>query len=110
MNSVFENDPLPYVMQAFRKLYPDARVDSVKLGLTYDGLGYTDFNDDGNVCVTISHHVTLAGAPDILSHELAHAAVGVEQGHSKAWEKAYINIFAEGHRLYDEAMKQKGCR
>lgn len=110
MNSVFENDPLPYVMQAFRKLYPDARVDSVQLGVTDDGLGYTDFNDDGTVCVTISYYVTLVGAPDILSHELAHAAVGVEQGHSKAWEKAYKSIFEESKRLYDEAMKQKGYK
>lgn len=110
MNSVFENDPLPYVMQAFRNLYPDARVDSVRIALTYDGLGYTDFNDDGTVCVTISCYMTFVGAPDILSHELAHVAVGVEQGHSKAWEKAYSSIFEESQRLYDEAMKQKGYR
>lgn len=107
MNSVFENDPLPYVMKAFRSLYPDARVDSVQLAITEEGLGYTDFNDDGTVCVSISYYVTLVGAPDILSHELAHVAVGVEQGHSKAWEKAYRSIFEESQRIYDEAMKQK---
>lgn len=110
MNSVFENDPLPYVMQAFRNLYPDARVDSIKIVTDSDGLGYTDFFDDGRVCMCMSAYVTLVGAPDILSHELAHVAVGVEQGHSKAWEKAYSSIFEESQRLYDEAMKQKGYR
>ena len=49
--------------------------------------------------------MTFVGAPDILSHELAHVAVGVEQGHSKAWEKAYSSIFEEAQRLYDEVMK-----
>lgn len=63
------------------------------------GVGYTDFNDDGSIVVSVSSEIPVSAAAEILCHELAHVAVGIEHEHDNAWEEAFEKIMrtAEEH-------------
>lgn len=95
----FQNDPFAVVFQVFSRLYPEAECDVVWVeqlrdeegGVVY---GMTTFPADEMVrpLVEISGELTMQDAVEILAHELAHVAAGINQGHGKAWEKAFRKI------------------
>lgn len=62
------------------------------------GWGRTHFHDDGTAEIHIDGDCPVAGAVDVLAHELAHIIAGFEAGHGKAWEQAYSEL----HRRYGE--------
>lgn len=60
--------------------------------------GLTNFSDDGKAEIHIDGDCPVAGAVDVLAHELAHVIAGFDAGHGKAWEQAYSAL----HRRYGE--------
>ena len=61
--------------------------------------GLTDFADDGSVAVFVKPSLEVANAVEILAHELAHVAVGVEHDHDEVWQEAFDKIFEEYNRI-----------
>ena len=61
--------------------------------------GLTDFADDGSVAVFVKPSLEVADAVEILAHELAHVAVGVEHSHDETWHEAFDKIFEEYNRI-----------
>ena len=57
-----------------------------------NGVGYTDFNDDGSIIVSVSSEIPVSAAAEILCHELAHVAVGIEHEHDEVWKEAFEKI------------------
>lgn len=107
MNSPFKNDPFAMVYQAFKNLYPDK--DCViywkpnlkdKNGVSV--YGTTIFVDDGSIIIAINPELKVCDAIEILGHELAHVAVGVDAGHGPEWETAFDAIGEEYDRIGKE--------
>lgn len=104
----FENDPFVIVMQAFRNLYPshEFTVDWSYIDEKDDDgkpvYGFTSFNRDGTIEVFVSCSITVSDAVEILAHELAHVAVGVNEDHGEIWEAAFEAIFQEYNRISAE--------
>lgn len=99
MKTPFRNDPFPFIYRAFCVLY-GVKCDEIWWEPNMDnGVGYTDFNDDGTVIVRVSAEIPVSAAAEILCHELAHVAVGIEHEHDKVWEEAFEKIMrtAEEH-------------
>ena len=61
--------------------------------------GLTDFADDGSVAVFVKPSLEVADAVEILAHELAHVAVGIEHDHDEVWQEAFNKIFEEYNRI-----------
>lgn len=100
---VFKNDPFTFIWKTFKELYPNARCDEIWLhpGME-NGVGFTNFNDDGSVFVYVSANIPVCAAAEILAHELAHCAVGIEHEHDKQWDKAFEKILITAEkRLQD---------
>ena len=101
----FQNDMFAMVWSAFKKLYPDKDCEiywEPQIRDEEDGkpvYGLTDFADDGSVAVFVKPSLEVADAVEILAHELAHVAVGVEHGHDEAWQGAFDKIFEEYNRI-----------
>ena len=102
--SPFVNDPFLLVWQAFKNLYPDkgcvCHFDVIEN--KEDGtevFGETCFQEDGSVLVFVNAELKIPDAVEIFAHELAHVAVGNDEGHGKAWEEAFDSIFKEYNRI-----------
>lgn len=108
MITPFANDIFAFIWQAFKNLYPDKECDCFwepQIREDENGnevFGLTDFGDDGYVVVFVRPDLKVADAGEILAHELAHVAVGVEHEHDEEWEKAFDNIFEEYNRIGNE--------
>ena len=61
--------------------------------------GLTDFADDGSVAVFVKPSLEVADAVEVLAHELAHVAVGIEHDHDEVWQEAFDKIFEEYNRI-----------
>lgn len=107
MASPFMNDPCAIVALAFDELYPGIEYYAQLVpGLTDDdqrpAYGVTIFPDDGSTpVVCISAEAPISAAPELLSHELAHVAVGEEAGHGPEWEAAEAAIFEKYNQILD---------
>lgn len=64
--------------------------------------GLVDFADDGSVAVFVKPSLEVSDAVEILAHELAHVAVGVEHDHDEVWQEAFDKIFEEYNRIGDQ--------
>lgn len=101
----FQNDMFAMVWGAFKKLYPDKGCEiywEPRIRGKEDGkpvYGLTEFADDGSVAVFVKPSLEVADAVEVLAHELAHVAVGVEHDHDEAWQEAFDNIFEEYNRI-----------
>lgn len=101
----FQNDMFAMVWGAFKKLYPDKdcevywepQIRDEEGGKPVYGL--TDFADDGSVAVFVKPSLEVADAVEILAHELAHVAVGVEHDHDEVWQEAFDKIYEEYNRI-----------
>ncbi len=96
------NDPIPFVLQAYQNLYPDKVPDLIQLrafGDDEQGWGLTNFSADGTIQIEINIALPLEHYPEILAHELAHGAAGVDAEHGAEWQKAFDAIQTEFDRL-----------
>lgn len=109
LRNPFEFDPFAVVWRAFRNLFPDKEcqvwwepeIRDTENGETVHGL--TDFDtDNGSVMVFVSPQLSVQDAIEILAHELAHVAAGVDHDHDEVWEDAFNRIHDEYSRLVDE--------
>lgn len=103
METPFENDPFSIVWKAFKKLYPDKNckcflVPEIESDEN-EAFGCTEFWEDGNIVVFVKATLSICDAAEILAHELAHVAVGENEGHGEAWEKAFDDIHKEYERI-----------
>ena len=107
MRKPFKNDPFSLIWEAFKNLYPDKECEcfwETQIRDNAEGhtcYGLTDFGEDGSVVVFVSATLQVLDAVEILAHELAHVAVGVEYDHGEEWERAFDRIFKEYNRLGD---------
>ena len=113
MKTPFENDPFAMVYQAFQNLYPgkECRIFWEPEIRPEDGdkaYGLTDFGADGTVMVFVTPDMKVLDAVEILSHELAHVAVGADHEHDEVWEAAFDAIFKEYNRIGDEMFDKEG--
>lgn len=104
MESPFKNDPFAMIYQAFKRLYPDKQCEiwwEPRPGENDEGAyGATDFPDDGGVPqVFVFTDYPVGQQAEILAHELAHVAVGVEHDHDEVWESAFEAIQKEYGRI-----------
>ena len=101
----FQNDMFAMVWGAFKKLYPDKECEiywEPQIRDEEDGkpvYGLTDFADDGSVAVFVKPSLEAADAVEVLAHELAHVAVGIEHDHDEVWQEAFDKIFEEYNRI-----------
>ena len=88
-------NPLDDLIQAALAAYPDMDC-VVRFGsLDGDGLAVTIWPDDGGRPeITIRPDVPLEGVLELLAHEIAHVAAGLEAGHGEAWKSAFAAIHA----------------
>lgn len=113
METPFKNDIFSLIWQAFHNLYPDKQCDCYwepeirKAENGAEAFGLTDFGEDGTVAVFVTPTIPVCDCAEILAHELAHVAVGVEHNHDSAWEDAFDSIFREYNRIADELFGNK---
>lgn len=109
------NDPIRPAILAAEELYPDLSLEIVLVqGLVeIGGFAATAYPDGGgSPIIEVDAALPLYALPMTLTHELAHAAVGPEEGHGKAWEAAYLALLRAYCRHVDggepdaEAMKE----
>ena len=114
MESPFANDPFSLVWKAFKNLYPGKGCEvQWQPGIQDDelseqGYGFTEFHDDGSNLVVVDANLQVSNAVEVLAHELAHVAVGIENEHGAAWETAFDAIFQEYGRIAEEMFGKQG--
>jgi len=98
-------DPFKIVIEAFEKLHPDKTADVVFGEGMYEKVGaYGEtFMPDagGPPVITIDTITPIDGAVEVLAHELAHVAAGIDAGHGEAWEAEFEAINQEYTRIAD---------
>lgn len=115
MVTPFQNDMFAIVWQAFKNLYPDKDCQvywEPQIRDEEDGkpvYGLTDFGDDGTVSVFVKPSLEVADAVEILAHELAHVAVGIEHDHDEVWQEAFDKIFDEYNRICEQMFPAGEC-
>ena len=108
MDTPFKNDVFALIWRAFKNLYPEKECECFwEPGIRDDEkgnevFGLTDFGEDGSVVVFVRPDMKVADAGEVLAHELAHVAVGVEHDHDSAWEEAFNAILTEYNKIGDE--------
>lgn len=90
MTARFAPDPFSAILDAFNARHPDAGVVVQWVTDLYAeerAWGRTHFDEDP-IVIEIDGQIPVAGALDVLAHELAHVAAGFEVGHGPAWQEA----------------------
>lgn len=103
----FENDPFGVIWEAFRNLWPDAVCTVGWDGSIRDEngepvAGVTVFEDGAAPHVAVNPSLEVWDATEVLAHELAHVAVGIDEQHGEKWRAAFDAIHAEYDRLVQE--------
>ena len=103
----FNNDPFETVWTAFHNLWPDAVCEVCWRGGLRDEegepvWGVTTFVDYAIPEVAINPSLEVWDAVEVLAHELAHVAVGIDEDHGDAWKKAFDAIHDEYARILHE--------
>jgi len=98
-------DPFKIVIEAFEKLHPNKNADVVYCEGMYKEVkayGETFLPDiGGNLVISIDTITPINGAVEVLAHELAHVAAGIDAGHGEAWEAEFEAINQEYTRIAD---------
>ena len=111
---VIKNSPFEMLGLAFKRLFPDVNyIAYFEPNIRVDEhgnkvYGLTDFADNGEITIFIDTDLSITNAVEIFAHELAHAAVGVEEEHNEKWEKAFDDLFNEYNKIGDEMFVEKG--
>ena len=109
MVTPFKNDPFSIVAKAYSNLYDKpyeawyGQHTDEKEGEHENEYGYTSFPFDGGipeVVIYTEHNINIQ--VETFAHELAHVAVGIEHQHDEVWEEAFVKIFDEYNRIFDE--------
>jgi hypothetical protein len=103
----FENDPFATVWEAFHNLWPNAECTIAWDGDIHDEdnepvWGVTEFVDGDIPQIAINPSLEVWDAVEVLAHELAHVAVGIEAGHGESWWGAFDAIRQEYERIMRE--------
>lgn len=91
-------NPYTLVLEVFNDLYPghDVEVGFAPEAKCDGGFAFTVFPDDGSKPeVWIGVHTPVEASIEVIAHELAHVAVGIDAEHGPAWEAAFEAIHAE---------------
>ena len=95
------NDPFAIVIKVFQQLYPD-KTALIQWDDTLDAskkeYGSTTFQDDGIPVIGLNPNLIVLVAVEILAHELAHVAAGIDAKHNDEWDKCFEAI----HNKYFE--------
>jgi len=109
----FKNDPFALVLFVHEKLHPGKEPKAIYWVTEFkdeegnDVFGATEFDDETHEpTVLINAGISVVDAVEILAHELAHIAVGIEADHGEEWEKAFDNIFKEYNSIAEKATKK----
>ena len=87
-------DPFQAVLTAFARLYPEARCTVQWVSGLHEeegAWGRTHFDEDPPL-IELDGNCPVAGAVDVLCHELAHVAAGYEAGHEDSWRRGYETL------------------
>ena len=109
-----KNDPISGVINAFQQLYPH-----VSCEIWYDDrlprhgknrrCGETLFPDDGTVpIISIRPDIPFSAVPEIMAHELAHAAAPDDDKHSEKWTAAYDAIYDRYNKNLESKCEYSG--
>ena len=103
----FDNDPFAMVWRAFHNLWPDVECEVCwRSGIRDENdepvWGATTFVPDEIPEVAINPSMEVWDAVEVLAHELAHVAAGVDAHHGGEWEKAFDGIHDEYMRILHE--------
>jgi hypothetical protein len=92
-------DPVGLVFEVAQDLYPGIKADVFISAATRKRgeYGCTDFGPR-RPAVMVSYRTPLFAMPEIVAHELAHVAVGIESEHGPKWERAFAKIHREYNR------------
>ncbi len=108
----FKNDPFEYVMQAFENLYGKHDVliqwKPIEKHKGKKCWGRTSLCENGTFAIDISPNLKIRDAIEVLGHELAHVAAGLENAHNKAWQRADDAIYEEYLRIIRDQQKRYG--
>ena len=113
MESPFINDPFAMVWMAYKKLYDkpcEVAFDSKEFYGEDAGYGVTIFPDDGSAPqVAIFTEFPIVEQVEVLAHELAHVAVGIEHDHDDVWKDAFDAIFEEYNAIGNSMFLPEEC-
>ena len=88
----FVNDPFRMLTKIFNKKWPQRKIViqfDPRMGKDEEApFGETIFPNDESeeILINISTNISFEDMVEILAHELAHVATGIEGGHTKDWE------------------------
>jgi hypothetical protein len=104
-------EPLNYILDAFRNLYTVNRdiliCFSDEFGDDEPPYGQTCEVDDENLYViSISAFLPMLHCLEILAHELAHIAAGLDHEHDIKWEECFSSIQLEYNKILDKLEKE----
>lgn len=107
----FKFDPFAAVYEAFKRLYPgkeclihwDSDIEDEDDEPVF---GVTCFSPDEPIEIRVNPCLAVGDAVEVLAHELAHVAAGVDADHDKKWEKAFDAIQEECMRIFWEVKRQ----
>lgn len=103
-----KNNPIDILLCVFEEYFPETAklINSIEFAYIDSGFALTDFDDDG-IRIYISPTmkegapITFEVATELLAHELAHAIVGIDEGHSAEWDAQFSKL----QKLYTSASK-----
>lgn len=106
---IFASNPLNDVIESAQPLLAGKDVRIQFDEIEDDALGNTEFDADNphRCIVTLSIHLPIIGACDILTHELAHVLAGPDAEHGPEWQAKYDWIY-DNYNSYIEAMSSEG--
>lgn len=101
LNLKIINNPFETIIGIMKEHYPDAECDIYFGESMTDGketFGCTLFPEETGyhtIVVEVHPSLSLTDATEILAHELAHVAAGVDAEHNEEWEKVFSHIHEE---------------
>ena len=104
---IFQNSPFEILDKAFKNLYPDkSYIAFIDVDMKDESggkvYGCTQFNDGDTPIIFIDASLSIQNAVEIFAHELAHVAVGANEGHGELWGKSFDEIQSEYNRIGEE--------
>jgi len=105
-------DPMSILLNAFSNLFGEYNVviqynPKIKRRFFRGYWGETFFPDDGGIpIISLSTHLKIEHTIEILAHELAHVAAGINAGHDIVWEDCFNRLHLEHNRITMQKMEE----
>jgi hypothetical protein len=87
----FSNNPLDVVIEAIRKLYPQAQA-VIQLSSMFKNESFTVKMDGKLPMIMIQDNLEIWDMVKNIAHEVAHVIVGFDEDHGPKWEITYRRI------------------